>query len=107
MVFARKSPRRTLGGLELRKEFDRATLDVFGRISLPGSPALPVVDAALEVLCGRTIVFRSRISVGVISDGSINGSGRFVDFNIWLFPTIDAHCSGRPTYLPSRLSKPV
>lgn len=49
-MFARRSPRRTLGGLELRKEFDRATLDVFGRTSFPDSPTLPVVDDALEVL---------------------------------------------------------
>lgn len=106
---ARKSPRRTLGGLELRSEFDLATLDVLGRISFPGSPPLLVVDAALELglWCGRTIVFRSSISVGVISEGSINGNGRLVDFRIWLLPTIEAHCSGRPTYLPSRLSKPV
>lgn len=81
-MLARSSPRRTRGGLELRKELDRATLEVFGRTSLPGSPMLPVVDAALEVLCGRTMVFRSRISVGVISDGSISGRGRLVDFSI-------------------------
>lgn len=94
---ARRSPRRTLGGLELRSELDRATLDVFGSTNFPGS--LLVVDAALEfgLLCGRTIVLRSRISVGVISEGSINGRGRFVDLRIWLFPTIEAHCNGRPT----------
>lgn len=83
-MLARRSPRRTRGGLELRRELDRATLEVFGRTSLPGagSPMLPVVEAALEVWCGRTMVFRSRISVGVISDGSINGRGRLVDFRI-------------------------
>lgn len=92
-MFARRSPRRTLGGLELRKEFDRATLEVFGRTNFPGSPPLLVVDAALEfgLWCGRTMVFRSRISVGVISEGSIKGRGRLVDFRIWLFPTMEAH----------------
>lgn len=29
-----------------------------------------------------TIVFKSRISVGVISDGSTSGRGLLVDFNI-------------------------
>lgn len=53
------------------------------------------------------MVFKSRISVGVISLGSTKGSGLLVDFRIWLFPTMEAHCSGSPTNLPSRLSNPV
>lgn len=48
LVLARSSPRRTRGGLELRRELERATEEVFGRFSLPGSPRLPVVEAALE-----------------------------------------------------------
>lgn len=83
-MFARNSPRRTRGGLELRREFDLATLDVLGRINFPGSPRLPVVEDALEFgpWCGRTMVFRSSISVGVISDGSISGKGRLLDLRI-------------------------
>uniref|UniRef100_A0A2M3ZQ90 Putative secreted peptide n=1 Tax=Anopheles braziliensis TaxID=58242 RepID=A0A2M3ZQ90_9DIPT len=94
LVLARRSPRRIRGGLELLSELDRATLDVFGRISLPGSLAPATVPATppgappttgaplIPWPCGRTIVFRSSISVGVISDGSTNGSGRFEDFRI-------------------------
>ena len=89
-----------LGGLELRNEFERAILDTFGSCCTLSLLICPW-------WCGLTIVFRSRISVGVISDGSTSGSGRFDDFKIWLFPTIEAHWSGRPTYRPSRLSKPV
>lgn len=86
--------RRTRGGLELRNEFDRATFDVFGKtIPLAGTAVavLPLTVDFIDIVssiwpallkCGRTIVFRSNISVCVISDGSTNGSGRFVDFRI-------------------------
>lgn len=49
-MFARKSPRRTLGGLELRKELERATLEVLGSISLPGSPAAPIAGPLFGLL---------------------------------------------------------
>lgn len=69
------------GGLEHRSELDRATCDIFGRLKLyelfmklSGAPMDEVsvvspMDVA-KLLCGRTMVFRSRISVGVIADGS-------------------------------------
>lgn len=42
-----------------------------------------VIDVTNADLCSPlTIVFKSKISVGVISDGSTNGSGLFVDLNI-------------------------
>lgn len=34
-----------------------------------------------KLLWGRTIILRSRISVGVIAEGSIKGSGRLEDFS--------------------------
>lgn len=49
-----------------------------------------------KLLWGRTIIFKSKISVGVIAEGSISGSGRLEDLRTWLFPTIDSHCEGRP-----------
>lgn len=101
--------RRNLGGLEDLREFDLATLDILGNI-IP----LLLVDFTWWALSlfsclwsPRTIVLRSSISVGVISEGSTSGRGLFVDLSIWLFPTMEAHCKGKPTYLPSRLSKPV
>ena len=39
-------------------------------------------DTEVVLWSPLTIVFRSNISVGVISDGSTKGSGLFVDFNI-------------------------
>lgn len=52
----------------------------------------------------RTIVcsFMSRISVGVMWEGSTMGLGRS-----WPEPMRLAHCGGRPTKRPSRRSKPV
>lgn len=96
--------RRARGGEELRREFERATFDILGSI-MPLLPAIvfnwvehkPESSVLLLFWCGRTIVFKSKISVGVISDGSTSGSGRFEDFSIWLFPTIEAHCRGSPT----------
>lgn len=40
-------------------------------------------------------------------DNELTGIGRFEFFMTWLFPTIEAHCRGRPMYRPSFLSKPV
>lgn len=68
------------GGLEHLREFERATCEIFGRLKplyefwkWSGPPIDDMVLSAIEcaiLLCGRTIVFRSRISVGVIADGS-------------------------------------
>lgn len=41
-----------------------------------------IEDTEVVLWSPLTIVFKSRISVGVISDGSTRGSGLFVDFNI-------------------------
>lgn len=99
--------RRNLGGLEDLREFDRATLEVLGSTM----PLLGLFRCALSLFSflwsPLTIVLRSKISVGVISEGSTRGSGLFVDLSIWLLPTIEAHCKGSPTYFPSRLSKSV
>lgn len=101
--------RRNLGGLEDLRELERATFDILGS-------TIPLLLAGLGwwalrrfsfLWSPRTIVLRSSISVGVISEGSTRGKGLFVDLSIWLLPTMEAHWSGRPTYFPSRLSKPV
>lgn len=101
------------GGLEDLRELDLATLEVLGSTI----PLLTFVicfwGCRLTFLGGSclwsplTMVFRSRISVGVISDGSTSGRGLLVDLSIWLLPTIEAHCRGSPTYFPSCLSNPV
>lgn len=85
----RKS-RLILGGLVLLSEFDLATFDVFGRTTpFCIGWVIGLVDIGLETVATeealwspRTIVFKSNISVGVISEGSTKGKGRFVDFSI-------------------------
>lgn len=82
-----------LGGLLLLNEFDLATFDVLGNIT-PfctgctgrfGSTCDGVEireDTEAVLWSPLTMVFKSRISVGVISEGSTIGSGLFVDFSI-------------------------
>lgn len=59
---------------------------------LPGTPPRTMVCS-----------FMSRISVGVMCEGSTMGLGRFS----WPAPMRLAHCGGSPTKRPSRRSKPV
>lgn len=118
------SPRRSLGGLDDRREFDLATLEVLGRFAAPpalllfptrltfafvcgfllGSAKLRVAKPRVSLLaeswpretsCGT---FISSMSTGVISSGSTSGMGRHLSKAL---ETIPCHCGGSPTYFCS------
>jgi len=93
---------RIRGGLDDRKELERTTLDVLGNPgpppAPPGPPTVPLPEwmtleltlrlaltwSFLVLPSPRTIVLRSNISVGVISEGSISGVGLEVKGTLFL-----------------------